>query len=151
MSEVFAQPSMATTPSRASIADGDPAGIEPRRLAHEIGIADRRGADDDARHARSRASRATVFRSRMPPPSWSLIVRWPQNAPDRLGVDRLAGERPVEIDDMEIVEPLRRERLRLGGRVGVEHGCARHVAMQRGARTAPFLRSMAGNRITAAT
>ncbi len=30
---------------------------------------------------------------------------------------------------MEIVETLRRERPGLSGRVGVEHGCARHVAM----------------------
>ena len=49
--------------------------------------------------------------------------------PDGLGVDRLAGERAVEIDDVKIFEPLRGERLRLSGGVGVEHGRPRHVAM----------------------
>ena len=49
--------------------------------------------------------------------------------PDRLGVDRLAGERAVEIDDVKIFEPLRGERLRLSGGVGVEYGRPRHVAM----------------------
>ena len=52
-----------------------------------------------------------------------------ENASNGLGVHGLAGERPVEIDDMQIVEPLRDERSRLSGRIGVEHRRARHVAL----------------------
>ena len=54
-----------------------------------------------------------------------------KDAPDRLGVDRLAGEGAVEIDDMQIFESLLGEGARLRGRVGVEHGRLRHVAAQK--------------------
>ncbi len=49
---------------------------------------------------------------------------------DRVRVDRLPGEGAVEIDDMQILEPLFGERARLRGRVGVEDGRLRHVAAQ---------------------
>ena len=58
-----------------------------------------------------------------------LDVDTGEDPSDGLGVDRLAGESPVEIDDMEIVESLRRERPRLRGGIGVEDGRARHVAV----------------------
>ena len=51
------------------------------------------------------------------------------DALDRGGIDRLARERAVEIDDMEILEALRLERARLRRRIAVEHGRARHVAL----------------------
>ena len=44
-------------------------------------------------------------------------------------IDRAAREGAVEIDHMQIFEALRLERLRLRGRVAVEHGGARHVAL----------------------
>ena len=109
-------------------ADGDAAGIEPRRFADEIGIADRRGADDDPRHPALEPA-AHGLQVANAAAELQLDRETGEDAPDGLGVDRPAGERPVEIDDMEIVEPLRRKRLRLRGRVGVEHGRARHVAM----------------------
>ena len=74
-----------------------------------------------------------------------------ENAPDRLGVNRLPGEGAVEIDDMQIFEPLLGERPRLRGGVGVEHCRLRHVAAGSGERTSPSLRSIAGKRITGAT
>ena len=44
------------TPVAGVDADRDPSGIEPGGLAHEVRIAHRRGADDDAAHAACRAS-----------------------------------------------------------------------------------------------
>ena len=52
-----------------------------------------------------------------------------EDALDRRGVHRLAGEGAVEIDDVQILEALRLEGLRLRGRIAVEHGGARHVAL----------------------
>ena len=67
--------------------------------------------------------------SRMPPPSCTGIDDRLQDALDRGGIDRLAGEGAVEIDDVEVLEALRLERLRLRRRIAVEHGRARHVAL----------------------
>ena len=50
----------------------------------------------------------TVFMSRTPPPSWIFMVSRGENPLDRLGVDGLAGEGAVEIDDVQIFEPLAR-------------------------------------------
>ena len=44
-------------------------------------------------------------------------------------VHRLAGKGAVEIDDVQIFEPLRGEGARLRRRIEVEHGRARHVAL----------------------
>src|SRR5262249_10514154 len=52
-----------------------------------------------------------------------------QDAIDRRRVHRLAGEGAVEIDHVQIFEPLRLEAVRLGGRVEVENGRARHIAL----------------------
>ena len=128
MSEVFAQPSMATTPVARVDADGDPAGIKSRRLAHEIGIEHRGGSDDDpsdaafqpAAHGLHVADAAAELQ---------LDCEPSENVSNGLGVHRLARERAVEIDDVQIVEPLRDERSRLSGGVGVEHCRARHVAL----------------------
>ena len=65
----------------------------------------------------------------MPPPSCSGMVVAVENALDRGGIDRLAGEGAVEIDDMQIFEALRLEGARLRRRIAVEHGRARHVAL----------------------
>ena len=51
------------------------------------------------------------------------------DALDRLGIHRLAGERAVEIDDMQIFESGALERRRLFGRIAMKHGRARHVAL----------------------
>ena len=55
----------------------------------------------------------TVFMSRMPPPSCTGMFDGQQNLLDGLGVHRLAGESAVEIDDMQMIEPLPLERPRL--------------------------------------
>ncbi len=59
----------------------------------------------------------TVFISRTPPPSCIFIVSPERIAPDRLGVDGRPGKGAVEVDDMEIFEPLVGERPRLRGGV----------------------------------
>ena len=56
VSEVAAQPSTATPVLRVD-PDRDPAGMLPRGRADEVGIAHRRGADDDAARCRARAMR----------------------------------------------------------------------------------------------
>ena len=60
-----------------------------------------------------------------------MIVSCGKDAPDRVGVDGLAGERAVEIDDMEIFESLLGERPCLRSGVRVEDGRLRHVAAQK--------------------
>src|SRR3546814_817816 len=52
-----------------------------------------------------------------------------QNAFDRVGVDRFAGEGAVGIDDGQIRKALHFEIARLRRRVLVKHGGARHVAL----------------------
>jgi len=52
-----------------------------------------------------------------------------QDGLDRGRVHRLAGKGTVEIDDMQPVEALRLEICRLGGRIIVEDGRLRHVAL----------------------
>ncbi len=44
-------------------------------------------------------------------------------------IDRLAGKGAVEVDHVQIFEALALERQRLRGRIGVEHGRTRHVAL----------------------
>ena len=108
-------------------ADRDAAGIAPRRLLHESGILDRGGADDDARDA---LFEPAVHRLHVAHAAAELHFHRHagENAFDRRGVHRLAGEGAVEIDDVQPVEALGREGARLRGRVGVEHGRLRHVA-----------------------
>ena len=52
-----------------------------------------------------------------------------EDALDRRRIDRLAGEGAVEIDDVQILEALALEGLRLRRRIAMEHGRARHVAL----------------------
>ena len=75
-------------------ADGDPAGIAPRRLAHEIRIAHRGGAEDDAARRRSRASpRSSPGRGcrRRAAPGSSTAARIASTA---CGVDGLPAKAP---------------------------------------------------------
>jgi hypothetical protein len=52
-----------------------------------------------------------------------------ENALDRGGVSRLAGESAVKIDDVEVFEPLGREQTRLLGRIAIKDRRPRHVAL----------------------
>ena len=52
-----------------------------------------------------------------------------EDALDRRGIHRLAGERAVEIDDVQIFEALLCEQRGLRRRIAIEHGGARHVAL----------------------
>ena len=65
----------------------------------------------------------------MPPPSCTQQPDGFENALHGGHVHRLAGEGAVEIDDMQMAEALRLERVRLLGGIAVEHGRARHVAL----------------------
>src|SRR6185436_4221613 len=44
-------------------------------------------------------------------------------------IDRLARERTIEIDDVQILKTRALERGRLFGGIAMKHGCARHVAL----------------------
>ena len=103
------------------------AGIKPRRLAHEIGVLQRRRADDDARDALLQPA-ATVRRSRTPPPSCTFMPVPARMRSTAARVHRLPGEGAVEIDDVQIVETLALELSRLRGGVGVEDRRLLHVA-----------------------
>ena len=109
-------------------ADGDAAGKCFRRFLHQRRIAHRRRADDDAGDALAEPAldggavadaAAELHRD----------FHRGEDALDRRGIHRLAGESAVEIDDVEILEALRRESARLLGRVAMEHRRARHVAL----------------------
>ena len=126
--EVSAQPSTATLPSRASSPTATRPGNCSGGALHQLGIAHRRGADDDARdalaepafdrgHVADAAAELHRDRDRL------------EDLLDRGRIHRLAGEGAVEIDDVQIAEALGGERLRLRGRIAVEHGRARHVAL----------------------
>ena len=65
----------------------------------------------------------------MPPPSCTGICTAAEDALDRGRVHRLARKGAVEIDDVQIFEALRREDPRLLGRIAMENGRARHVAL----------------------
>ena len=75
------------------------------------------------------SQRAMVRMSRMPPPSCTGIVSAARIASTALRVARRAGEGAVEIDDMQIFEPLSLEGARLLGGIVVEHRRAVHVAL----------------------
>jgi len=108
--------------------DRDPAGIALRRALHERRVAHRRGADDDAPHAfgeprldgRHIADAAAELHR---------DIHDGQDALDRAGVHRLAGECAVEIDHVQILESLRRKCGGLRGRIAVKHRRTRHVAL----------------------
>src|SRR6185437_16002016 len=61
-----------------------------------------------------------------------------KDAVDRRRIHRLAGERAVEIDDVQIAESLRLERMRLRGRIGIESAGARHIALLKAYADAAF-------------
>ncbi len=52
-----------------------------------------------------------------------------EDAVDRIGVARRAGEGAVEVDDVQILEALYLEGMGLARRVAVEHRRLRHVAL----------------------
>ena len=99
-----------------------------RRLGDERRIAHRRGADDHAGDALVEPGLDGVDVA-----DAAAELQWNgggvDNALDRGDIDRLARERTVEIDDMEIREALRLERPRLRRRIAVKHRRARHVAL----------------------
>src|SRR4029077_3993850 len=108
--------------------DRNAAGMQARRFPDKLWVANRRRADDhavdalfeptlDGRHVADAAAELDRARNGL------------QDALDRGLIDRLTRERPVEIDDVQIFEPLGFERVRLPGRVAVKHDRARHVAL----------------------
>ncbi len=104
---------------------------------HEVRIAHRRRADDDARHTLGQPA----FDGPHVADAAAELDREGGRRADRLDgrcIHRLAGEGAVEIDDVEIVEALRLEGLRLRcGVVGVDGGLC-HVALAK-AHAAAFL------------
>ena len=108
--------------------DGNAAGKGLGRLLHQLRIAHRRGADDDAVDALAEPG----FHRRHVAHAAAELDRQAdgfEDALDRGGVHRLAGEGAVEIDDVQIFEALHLEGARLRRRIAVEDGRARHVAL----------------------
>ena len=91
-------------------------------------IAHRRGADDDAVDTLAEPG---VHRRHVAHAAAELHRNADgfQNAIDRVGIHRPAGEGAVEIDDVQIGKALHLERARLRRRVAMKHGGARHVAL----------------------
>ena len=111
-------------------ADGDPSRIEARRFANELRITNRSRAYDDAGHS---VLEPAPHRLHVPNAAAELDLHCQpcEDPRDRRGVDRLAGEGAVEIDDMEVFESLLGERFRLRRGVSVENGRLGHVAAQK--------------------
>ena len=106
----------------------DAAGEFFRGTFHKFGIAHRCSPDDHPRNAlcqpgldrfqiANTAAELHRHRDRL------------EHGFHRQRVHRPAGKGAVEVDHVEIFEPLRGERLRLRGRIEVEHGRALHVAL----------------------
>ena len=88
--------------------DRDAARIGARRLLDQRRIAHRRGADDDARDALAEPAldRGAVANAAA---ELHRDFHRREDALDRRGIHRLAGEGAVEIDDVQIFEALLRE------------------------------------------
>src|SRR5436305_1611059 len=99
-----------------------------RRLLYQIRIPHRRGADDDTRDAflQPRLHGAKVANAAA---ELHRHADGREHALHRLRIDRLAGERAVEIDHVQVFKALRRKGARLGCGIEIEHGGARHVAL----------------------
>ena len=108
-------------------ADGDLARKAPRRLAHEAGVADRRGPDDGAGDPLREPG---LEGPHVADPAAELHgqANRGQDRVDRRRVHRRPGESAIQIDDMEMAEALAFERRGLGGGIVVEDGGLRHVA-----------------------
>ena len=125
--DASAQPSTATLPPRASMPTAILPGKAPAGFLHQLRIAHRDRAEDDARQALvepvldigQRADAAAELHR---------VPRRLQDRLDRRAIDRTAGEGAVEIDHMQPFETLVLEGLGLRGRVGVVDRRLVHVA-----------------------
>jgi hypothetical protein len=109
-------------------ADGDPAGVQPCRLADEVRLAHGRGADDHPGDALGEPALDGAQVADAAPE----LHRNGDPAQDRLdggGVHGPAREGAVKVDDVEPPEALALESLGLGCRVVVEDGGLGHVAL----------------------
>ena len=108
--------------------DRDTAGKFPGSAFHQLRIAHRRGADDDAGNALGEPG----FDRVQVADTAAELYRHGDRLEHRLDgqrIDRLAGKGAVEIDHMQIFEALRGEAPRLRRGIEVEHRGARHVAL----------------------
>ncbi len=108
-------------------ADGDAAGKRLQASRTRSGLRTADGAEDDAADALFEPgldggevadAAAELHRHR----------HRPEDGFDGRCVDRLAGKRAVQIDDVQVFEALRLEAARLGGRIVVENGGLGHIA-----------------------
>ena len=109
-------------------ADGDPAGKGAASVMHEIGIAHRHRAKDHTLYTRLEPR---LDGGHVPDAAAELNrkIDGVENCADRVGIDRLAGKRAVEIDDMEPGEARGSEGPRLRRRVVGEDRRPRHVSL----------------------
>jgi len=99
-----------------------------RRSLHKLGVAHRRGADDDARNA----FRQPGLDGLQIADAAAELHRHGDRLEHRLDgmrVHRLAGKGAVKIDHVQVFEHLRSKTARLRRRIEIEHGRARHVAL----------------------
>ena len=110
-------------------ADRDLARMEARGLAHEVGIAHRGRADDDAGQRPCASQPSTVLMSRMPPPSCTGIVTRARMASTAAAFIGLPAKAPSRSTTCSHSKPWRSKIARLRGRIVVEHGRLIHVAL----------------------
>src|SRR5579883_1423831 len=121
-SDVSAQPWTATRPLRAS---------SPTAMRFGHSRAAPLTSSGSFTAAVPMMTRSTPFSRHVANSASKLDRQWHafEDALDRAGIDRTAGERAVQIDHVQILEPLSRKAHSLGGRVTIEHGCTPHVAL----------------------
>ena len=127
--------------------DGDRTGMIRGGAAHQFGIAQRGGAEHDAIDAERQPLLDRVAVADAAAELDSQIDRV-ADRPDRLAIDRAAGEGAVEVDDMQPGEAGFGKFPGLRGGIRAEYGGAA-ISPRRRRTQAPSLRSIAGYRITA--
>src|SRR5262249_22292224 len=108
--------------------DGDGAGNVLGRGLDQCRVAHRCGADD---HAGDALAEPRLDRREVADAATEL-QRYPgdlDDALDRGDIHGLAGERAIEIDDVQVLEALRLEGLRLPRRLAKKHRRARHAPL----------------------
>ena len=122
VSLVSSQPETATRPSRASMPDRDAAREAARGAPHQLGVAQRGGAEHDAVRRRARATPRRGERADAAAELERHALRGREDRAHRVGVAGPAELRAVEVHHVEAAERVRGEARGDRGRVGVVDG-----------------------------
>ena len=127
---VFAQPSTATLPSRASMPTAMRPGTAARGLADEAGVAHRRRADDDARRRPCRASpRCVAHVADAAAELHRHLTAFEDRARRRRALTGLPANAPLRSTRCSHSKPARSNARACAAGIVVEHGRVRHVAV----------------------